>query len=82
MILQVLSTHWKKIYNIPTSNWGMTSPNEDELQVRKMEKLSETYFDNELDSEIYFPVSTLKTSQFYPGGKELHHQTPALWVQM
>lgn len=56
----------------------MTSPNEDELQVRKMEKLSETYFDNELDSEIYFPVSTLKTSQFYPGGKELHHQTPAL----
>ena len=56
----------------------MTSPNEDELQVRKMEKLSETYFDNELDSEIYFPVSTLKTSQFYPGGKGLHHQTPAL----
>ena len=78
MILQVLSTHWKKseFYNIPTSNWGMTSPNEDELQVRKMEKLSETYFDNELESEIYFPVSTLKTSQFYPGA--VYQTTAAL----
>ena len=36
--------------------------------LRKMEKLAETYFDSEdLQSEIYFPVSTLKTSQFYPG---------------
>ena len=55
----------------------MTSPNEDELQVRKMEKLSETYFDNELESEIYFPVSTLKTSQFYPGAA-VHQTTAAL----
>lgn len=58
----------------------MTSPTEDELQLRKMEKLSENYFDNELESEIYFPVSTLKTSQFYPA-RQIHHQTaPALWV--
>ena len=64
------------------SNWEMTSPTEDELQLRKMEKLSENYFDNELESEIYFPVSTLKTSQFYPA-RQIHHQTaPALWVSL
>ena len=58
-------------FNNPCSNWEMTSSTanqESEEELRKMEKLAETYFDEaDLQSEIYFPVSALKTSQFYPG---------------